>query len=234
MNNGLRRNRWIARIGTSLTLLILGCTVGDFQARAVDVKPPARPGVVSTLWATQKDDSKVTLITLNGEPTSASVQSETLIAGMCVHCNLMMEVSAGQIAKNCKRCACSSNSAECFVNKVSGKKSWADLLGALPKGVTLLAEYTEPGKPESGLKRLTIDSKTALLPIKCASPPSTDALAPLVKGVGGTSVEVGEDGKRLLVHLKSDWTQDKEIRLEKLLAQSGVEVVFPLQKNDPK
>jgi hypothetical protein len=222
------KNRWTVRVRTSLVVLLtLGCCEANFNANAIDVKPAARAGVVSSIWTVQKDASKVTLITLDGEPIPVRVQPETLIAGMCVHCNLIMEVPAGEIGKNCKRCPCSSKSAECFVNKVSGEKGWPDLFRALPKGTTLLAEYVEPGKPESGLKRLTIDPKTALLPIKSAAIPSLDTLTAAAKGVGGTRVEVGDDGKRLLIHLKSDWTQDRETRLVKLLSPSGVEVAFP-------
>jgi hypothetical protein len=221
------KNRWNGKVRTSLILLVVGLCASDFHAKAVDVKPAAHAGVVSSIWTVQRDTSKVSLITLDGEPIPVSVQPETLIAGMCVHCNLVMEVAAGQIGKNCAKCACSAKSAECFVNRVAGEKGWPDLFRALPKGTTLLAEYQEPGKPESGLKRLTVDPKTALLPIKSDSLPSIDTLTTAAKGVGGTRVELGDDGKRLLIHLKSDWTQDRETRLAKLLSPSGIEVAFP-------
>jgi hypothetical protein len=227
MKSALYKNRWTGTVWTSVIFLALNCCTADFNAKAIADKTAARAGVESTIWALEKEASKVTLITLHGDPVQVAVRPETLIAGICVHCNLVMEIPVGQLAKNCPRCACNSNGAECFVNKVSGKKSWADLLNSFPKGTTLLAEYVEPGKPESGMKRLTIDPKTALLPIRSASPPSLDAVIAAAKGVGGTSVELGEDGKRLLIHLKSDWSQDREIRLAKLLAPSGVEVAFP-------
>ncbi|MCW3095693.1 MAG: hypothetical protein JWL77_1311 [Chthonomonadaceae bacterium] len=230
MKSALYKNRWTGTVWTSAIFLALCCCTPDFNAKAIAAKTAAHAGVESTIWALEKEASRLTLITLHGDPIPVAVRSETLIAGICVHCNLVMEIPVGQIAKNCTKCACSSNAAECFVNKVAGKKSWADLLNSLPKGTTLLAEYVEPGKPESGVKRLTIDPKTALLPIRSASPPSLDAVTAAAKGVGGTSVELGEDGKRLLIHLKSDWSQDREIRLAKLLAPSGVEVAFPSQE----
>lgn len=242
MKNKKYNSKWFSKFCATILLLTFGCLLLDFAAKANGAKNEAKneykkassPGIVSTMWTLQKEDAKVRLITLNDDPILITIQPETLIAGMCVHCNLVMEIKAGQNAKNCTKCACSLSNTECFLNKVAGKNGWADMLKAMPPGTALLVEYLDAGKPQSGLKRLTIDYKTVLLPIKSASSPSAEDLKAAVRAVGGTSVELGDEGKRLLIHLKNDWTQDKEIRLAKSLAQIGVAIDFPAQETAAK
>jgi hypothetical protein len=228
------KDTWAGRVCATVLLLVLGCAGLGFSAKADNDKKVVRPGIVSTLWALEKEDAKVTLMTLNGDPVVLAVEPDTLIAGTCVHCNMVMEVKAGQSARNCAKCACNLSNTECFVNKAAGKKGWADMLQALPKGTALRVEYKESDKPASGMKRMTIDYKTALLPIRSASALSAEDLKAAVKAVGGTNLELGDDSKRLLIHLKNDWTQDKETRLAKSLAQMSVDVAFPLQDNTGK
>lgn len=217
-----------------ITLLTLACVVSGAGATD-DEKKSARPtGVVSTLWGLQDAGEKVTLLVMHGDPLTLAVQPDTLLAGMCLHCNIVMEVKAGQSAKTCTKCACNTGNAECFVNKVAGKNGWTDLFKALPKGTVLRVETMQADKPDSGLKRLTIDYKTALLPIQSASAPTLDVMLAAAKAVGGTSVELDDEGTRLLIHLKTDWTQDRETRLAKSLAQIGVDVAFPPQEKAAK
>jgi hypothetical protein len=228
------KDMWVRKYCATALLLVLGCVGSDFSAKADKDRKVVSPGIVSTIWAWEKEDAKVTLITLNGDPVPLAVQPDTLIAGTCVHCNMVMEVKAGQSARNCAKCACNLSNTECFVNKAAGKNGWADILKALPQGTALRVEYRESDKPASGLKRMTIDYKTALLPISSASAISAEDLKAAVKAVGGTNLELGDDSKRLLIHLKNDWTQDKETRLAKSLAQLGVDVAFPMRVNTGK
>ncbi len=246
-------NRWVRGVyATGLMLALGGVTMG-YSPKANEAskneassneerknkaknedKKSVSPSIIATPLTLQKEDAKVTMMTLHGESISVSVQPDTLIAGMCVHCNLMMEVKAGQNAKDCKKCACSLSNTECFVNQVTGKNGWADMFTAFPNGTVLLVEYVAAGKPESGLKRLTIDHKAALLQIKSASIPTVEALTSAAKAVGGTSVELGNEGTRLLIHLKNDWSRDKATRLAKSLAQIGVEIACPVQVTGAK
>ena len=221
---------WLGKAWSTVMLLMVGCGILDYCATANEDKKPHTQGIVSTIWALQKDDENITVMPLHGDRIRLTLQPETLIAGMCVHCNMVMEIKAGQNAKNCTKCACNCSNSECFVNKVAGKNGWAEMLKALPKGTVLLVEYLKADKPESGLKRLTIDHRTALLPIRSASAPSIHDLTVAAKTVGGTNVELGCEGKRLLIHLKDDWTQAKETRLLKSLSQIGVEMDFSFQE----
>ena len=228
MQTSYRRMDRLKKACVTILLLALGCVAGGATATGDQNKQAPPSGVVATLWGAPGDGDKVTLLVLHGDPLTVTVQPDTLIAGMCVHCNIFMEVKAAQCAKSCTTCPCRGRNAECFVNKAAGKNGWADLFKTLPKGTALRVETMQPDKPESGLKRLTIDYKTALLPLKSASAPALEEVMKAAKAVGGTSVEMGDEGKRLLIHLKTDWTQDKETRFAKALAQIGVEVAFPL------
>lgn len=228
MQSELRRTYRVKIVCAMVMLLTLGCIVGGASTTGEENKSAHPSGFVSTFSGLQSSGDKVTLLVLKGDPLTLAVQPDTRIAGTCVHCNIFMEVKAAQCAKSCTTCPCNNSNAECFVNKPAGKNAWADLFKALPKGTALRVETTQPDKPESGLKRLTIDCKTALLPIKSASAPALEDLTAAAKAVGGTSVEVSDEGKRLLIHLKTDWTQDKETRLAKALAQIGVDVAFPV------
>ena len=122
-------------------------------------------------------------------------------------------------------CGCSVSNAACIVGKAVKEGTWRAMLKALPRGVGIRPTFNTADKPESGLKKLIVDLREVLLPVAGLDGQSPDQLLSLVKPLGGTRAELINGGKRLSCHLKSDWTADKEGKLEKALAKVNAKVV---------
>ncbi len=74
-------------------------------------------------------------------------------------------------------------------------------------------------------KRLVVDRHKALFSVIGMATIATEDLLKIGKSVGATDVERSEDGKRLQLTLKEDWTADREARWERALSKVGAKVV---------
>jgi len=193
--------------------------------RADDAKPTAPLG---SFWALPKEDGKLTL-TLAGQadPVTVTVSDTTILAGICLDCSLPLEFKPGETNKKCNVCGCAVTNAACIVGKAVKEGTWQAMIKGLPHGVGLRPTFVTADKPESGLKKLLVDLRSVLLPVSGLDGQTPDQLLALVKPLGGSQAELIDGGKRLSIHLKSDWTTDREGKLEKALAKLNAKVVTP-------
>jgi hypothetical protein len=192
--------------------------------------PVRADGAVTTggFWQISKEAGKVELV-IPGQaaPVATAVTDSTLIAGVCLDCMLPLEFKTTQAGKNCSVCGCSVSNAACIVGKPVKDGTWQSMLKALPHGVGLLPVYVEAGKPESGLKRLTVNLRAVVLPVSGLDGQSADQLLNIVKAIGGTKAELLDSGKILSVTLKTDYTADKAAKLEKAIAAANGKITVP-------
>ena len=204
--------------------------VGGARADDRENDKAKRGGAVTTLWEVQKESEKVALLEQGKDrPITVTVSADTILGGICYDCRLFQQFKAGEAVKNCslgKTCACDKLNIECLAWKPVKPKTWEAMLQALPRGIALRATYKEAGKPESGVKTLTVDRRTVLLPVEGLSAKTPEQLLALVKPIGGVKAEMVGNGNQLLIDLRVDWTLDREARFEKALADAGAKVAF--------
>jgi hypothetical protein len=180
-----------------------------------------------SVCALPKADGMVTLVTFKHPLTvKTTLSMGTLVEGVCVHCEVPLKFRVDELAKRCAVCSCEISNGQCLTGK-GIVKNWTDLLKTLPAGTSLRVEYTDPNKPETGLKNLTVDRHKALLSVEGLTDMSPETLLKLGKSAGAASVERSDDNKRLQLTLKDDWTTEKESRWEKALAKVGAKIVSP-------
>jgi hypothetical protein len=215
-------------VATSMSMIL--------PARADEHGTAKTDDKLSTFWTLPKEDGKVTLVIAGQpEPVTVAVSDATLFGGICLDCNLPLEFKSGQAGKKCMVCGCAVSNAACIVGKPMKTSTWQNMLKMLPHGVGLVATFNDPGKPESGLKKLVVDLRTVLLPVIGLESQTPEQLLILVKPLGGTQAELIDGGKRLSVRLKSDWTVEREAKLEKALAKLNAKVAAPEEaKEAPK
>jgi hypothetical protein len=209
-----------------LALALAVLTVGiSGPIRAEDTKSS---GILGSLWTVPAESGKVTLV-LAGQPDpiTVTVSDTTVFAGICLDCSLPLEFKPGEAGKKCNVCGCAVSNAACIVGKPVKEGTWQAMLKGLPHGVGLRPTFNIADKPESGVKKLTVDLRSVLLPVTGLDSQTPDQLLALVKPLGGTQAELIDGGKRLSVHLKSDWTVEREAKLEKVLATVNAKVVVP-------
>lgn len=183
-------------------------------------------GALTTLAAAPADGMKLSLLVAGEDkPVAVALSADSQLGGICVDCMLFQTFKPDAITKACMMCGCGSPNADCV--------SWAHLktpdlvsfFKALPKGVGLRASYVTADKPDSGVKTLYVDRRTVLLPVDGLSSQTPDQLTALVKPFDGTKAELMDGGKQLVIHLKDDWTSDKEAKFEQALTKSGGKIV---------
>ncbi|HLJ54237.1 MAG TPA: hypothetical protein VKT77_04305 [Chthonomonadaceae bacterium] len=220
----MKTNRWVGY--TAVLAAALAMSVGS-QARAADggAKPAATLG---SYWTMPQEEGKVTLILAgSADPVTTSVSDSTLFAGICLDCSLPLEFKPADVPKKCLVCGCAVSNAACIVGKPVKEGTWQAMIKALPHGVGLRPTFNTADKPESGIKKLTVDLRSVLLPVSGLDGQTPDQLLAIVKPFGGSQAELVDGGKRLSIHLKSDWTADRESKLEKALAKINAQVVVP-------
>ena len=184
--------------------------------------------VSASVWNVPKEGGSVTLaIFSRPEPVRTTLNAETRLEGICLHCELALKFALGELARRCGMCPCGFSNAQCLTGKASSQKSGAALLQDLPRGTRLRVEYADPEKPEAGLKRVIVDRHGALLPVEGLEAATPEQCKELGKSVGATRTELSADGKRLQFGLKDLWTAEKEARVEKALAKLGAKVAAP-------
>ena len=213
----------------SLAILLAAITIGTSSAvRADEADATKAAGILGSLWALPKEEGKLTLLLAGKpEPVSTLVNGETIIAGICQDCSLPLKFKPGESAKKCSVCGCSVSNAACILGKPVKDGTWQTMLRELPRGVGLRPTFNTLDKPESGLKKLVVDLRSVLLPITGMDAQTPDQLLVLVKPLDGDKAELVDGGKRLSIHLKSDWTVAREVKLEKSLAKLNAKVDMP-------
>jgi hypothetical protein len=178
------------------------------------------------LAAPPKEEGKITLL-LSGQtkPVAVALSPDTTIGGICEDCLLLQKFKASEAAKKCAMCGCGAPNAVCIAWAKLKSASWQEMFTALPKGTVLRATFNTADKPESGLQSLIVDRRTVFLTVDGLSGQTPEQLLPLVKPFTGTKVELLADGKQLVIHLKDDWTLDRETKFEKALGNAGGKIV---------
>ncbi len=204
-------------------------------ALSLSFSSPARADgatVTGSFWQISKEAGKVELVVPGqAAPVVSAITDTTVISGTCLDCMLPLEFKTTQTGKNCAVCGCSVSNAACIVGKPVKDGTWQSMLKALPKGVALTATFVEAGKPESGIKKLSVNLRSIVLAVSGLDGQSADQLLGLVKGIGGTKAELVDAGKVLVVTLKADYTADKATKLEKALIDANSKINAPVVAN---
>lgn len=223
------RTNTLKNIAGMLALATFACigSVGtDITARADDASKVTGP--VTAFWTLPKEDGKVTIIVPGQkDPVTTSVTNTTVIAGLCLDCNLWLEFKSPEAAKNCAVCGCAVSNAACIVGKPVKGNTWQAMLKQLPHGTGLVPTYNEANKPESGLKKLTVTLRAVMLPVSGLEGQTPDQLLAMVKPLGGTKAELLDNSKLLSITLKSDWNFERATKLEKAIEKANGKVVAP-------
>jgi len=215
----------LALVLAAMTAMAVGLVS---PVRADDAGAAKKDSVLGSFWTLPKEDGKVTLV-LAGEtdPVTVAVSDTTIFAGICLDCSLPLEFKPGDVAKKCSVCGCAVSNAACIVGKPVKEGTWQAMIKALPRGVGLRPTFNTSGKPDSGVKKLLVDLRSVLLPVSGLDGQTPEQLLALVKPLGGNQAELIDGNKRLSIHLKSDWTAERETKLEKALAKLNAKVVVP-------
>jgi hypothetical protein len=223
-----QRGGSLALLATALLLDPLGgARAGHAQGSRSGAREKPKV-MVAGLWSLPKADGPLTLAAFDSSrAVSAAVSGDTKIEGVCVHCRLALKYRADEVLKNCSACPCGYANGACLAGTESGQKSWRALLETLPKWTRLRVDYMAAGRPESGIARLAIDMRGAVLPVEGLQGPVSDQLQELRKAAGATQVEIAPAGDRLQLSFRDVWTADKELRLEKALTRLGARVAAP-------
>ena len=214
------------------TFDLIGTAAIALAVMGIGVSAPAHAGqakaagTVGAFWAIPKEDGKLTMVIAGQtDPVTVNVSSTTVFAGICLDCNLPLEFKPSEAAKRCMVCGCVVSNAACIVGKAVKEGTWQAMIKGLPHGVVLRPTYTETDKPESGIKKLLVDLRAVLIPVSGLESQTPDQVLALVKPFGATSAELIDGGTRLSFKLKSDWTFDREAKLEKALAKLNAKLI---------
>lgn len=225
----MKTSRKLILLSSALLSVML---VGAVRADDTENSKAKKAGAVTILWAIPKEREMVTLLEQGKDkPIIVMLGGDSILGGICHDCHLFQTFKPGDAAKGCNTCACDKPNTECIAWKPVKPRTWDAMLQALPRGIALRVTYKEADKSDSGIKTLTVDHRTVLLPIEGLSGQTPDQLLKLVKPVGGVKAELVGDGKQLLIDLKEDWTLDQEAKFEKALAETGAKLTFDESKS---
>jgi len=182
----------------------------------------------ASFFQLSSDPGSVSL-TVPGQPAPVitKITDSTVFAGTCQDCMLPMEFKPAQAGKSCVVCGCAVNNATCLAGKPVKDGTWQSMMKSLPYGVGLTAVYVDSAKPESGLKKLTVNLRSVILPVSGLDGLTADQLIALAKPIGATKAELLDAGKLLSITLKVDYTADKAAKLEKAITAANGKVAFP-------
>jgi hypothetical protein len=184
--------------------------------------------VAASVWNLPGQGATVSMATFDqSAPVKTTLTEDTMLKGVCVHCEVDLQCRASDLAKKCPVCPCSLSNYLCLTGKASVDKNWQAMLRGLAQGTRIRLEYSVAGKPEQGIKRLTVDHRGAVLPVEGLDASTPQQLQALGKSVGAAHIERNTEGNRLQLSLNDDWTVDKEARLEKELTKIGAKVTGP-------
>lgn len=221
------------RIAVVLAIAITGTAAAGAVRAAQNDK--AAPAPMGALWAMNHDTQALTLVVAGQDaPQTFTITPDTQFSGMCRDCALPLTFKSSETGKNCKVCGCNVSNAQCIVGKPVKPGTWDAMLQGLPFGVAMRPTYNTPDKPESGLKCLLVDIRSAMVPVDGLSGQTPEQLTALVKPIGGQKPELLDGGKRLSMKILGVWTADKEAKLEKALAAVNAKVVHAPEKTETK
>src|SRR5579871_2096128 len=221
----MKTGRWNGMAALTLAAMAMGMMS---PVRADDGGAAKAAGKIAAFWAFPSDAGKVTLVFAGqADPITVDVNDATVFAGICQDCSLPLEFKPAEAGKKCNVCGCAVSNASCIVGKPVKEGTWQAMLKQLPHGVGLRPTFNDPDKPESGVKKLVVDLRSVLLPVVGLDGQMPDQLLALVKPLGGSQAELIDGGKRLSILLKSDWTADREGKLEKALSKLNAKVAVP-------
>lgn len=222
----------VTRLKTELFLFLPAlCLSAGLTAYAVSAQgegtSPVKPDTAVTLLVSPTDSDQLTLAVWNrSRPIHSTVQADTVIESVCSHCQIAMKFTMESIGKGCALCPCGTRNAECLSGKSAPHNRRQEMFDALPRGTALRAEFRDPKRPEEGIKRLTLDWRTVLIPLHDPAVGDEGQILAQLKPIGAVRVKLADDRRQLLITLKEDWTTDREIRMEKLFARQGPSVSF--------
>ncbi len=196
------------------------------RVSAEGTQPSKNDSVLSTYVALPKEDGKVTLeVAGKTGRVTATIAAATVLGGICQDCQAPLEFIPALTAK-VSECGCASN-AVCIAGKGAKEGTWQAMLKALPRGVGLNATFNVADQPESGLKKLIVDLRTIMLPVEGLTGKSPEQLQDLAKAIGAKQAELIDGGQRLVLRLKTDWSAQRSIQLDKALAALNAKVISP-------
>lgn len=212
---------------TVLTVTLISMTLlGIARANDKENEKAKKAGAVTTLWGIHKEESMVALLPEGkAEPIMVKISPNTILGGICHECHLFQQFKASEPAVKCDTCICGNPNVQCVAWKPVKPATWEQMLRDLPRGIALRVIYNEGDKPESGLKSLTIDRRTVLLPVEGLSGQSSEQLLTLFKPLGIEKAQMVGDKKQLLLDLKEDWTLERAAKFEKALIKAGGKII---------
>lgn len=185
-------------------------------------------GVVTCLSSPVPVGQAIRLIVSGStDPISVPIDGDTLIVSNCRHCNMAVQFKAKDVAKKCSVCPCETSFRDCTIASSLKPTTWQTLLRGLPKGVALRVTYVDAEKPENGLKSLSIDMHSALIPVEHIGSFTPARVLELVKPIGILAATLEAGGSQLLISVKEPWTGEREKRLERAIADVGGRVNWP-------
>ncbi len=105
------------------------------------------------------------------------------------------------------------------------------MLNALPHGAGLRVDVADADTPQATVRHITVDLKTALLPLEKPLEMADAPLLALVKPLGVRSLERAPGDRLLRLNLKEDWTAARAKKMTALLADHGIVVQFTTPKS---
>src|SRR2546421_9035552 len=97
----LRKQRMNVVFMGCMAAFSLGSHPPTYAQNARTVKPTA----TAVLLESPKEGDRVALMTWDhADPLSSTIQAESLLEGICVHCNIPMKFKAAQAAARCSVC----------------------------------------------------------------------------------------------------------------------------------
>lgn len=221
----------------TLGQLIFLPLAGHGAVRPSDRPPDLRGNIVTLLSTSNVNDSITLLIWGKSKPVKTIVNTKTMLECICYHCNIVMSFSISASSARCQMCPCDAANSECTTGDVMKKKGGIEALTTLPKGTQMRAVWEDAAKPESGLLRLIIDRRKILIPVDVDSTAMRVQISDAIKPMGGSHLEIGNDGKVIHITWEEDWSTARSVKLEKILAKWNIHFAFQndtLAQNDHK
>ncbi len=170
----------------------------------------------------------LTLITtkLKGA-VKTTVLPATVLGGICGDCGQFLPFVPSKSASICTICSCGSPNATCVSWTTLKTPFWQAMLQSLPLGVGIRAVFNTANDPSSGLKNLYINRHEVLLPVTGLANLTSPQLLKLVQPIGATSATLVDDGTRLKLNVKGDWSAAASKKLIDIIEKVGGKLAEP-------
>lgn len=170
----------------------------------------------------------LTLITSKqkGE-VKTTVRSATVLGGICGDCGQFLPFVPSKSASICTICSCGSPNATCVSWTTLKTPTWQAMLQSLPVGVGIRAVFNTANDPSSGLKNFYVNRHEVLLPVTGLAKLTSPQLLKLAQPIGATSAALVDDGTRLKLNVKGDWSAASSKKLVDIIEKAGGKVDEP-------